>query len=238
MGMIGGVDSPVRPSSGSLDSYANDTSIITPSKLKARAKAPISPFRANPIGREYLRSPISAPVFMDDAQALSTEKNELGYKPEESGGLDRIKRPAGKPTHANARSKSSSNVSMPETATTNSHKGEGVRPELRARFEEAATSPCADQPKYALGMASSVVFKMPSELDSNGEPTFVAAAYSRHLGGGEPPKPSNPGPVAMVSDRSPDAVMERRRRRHMHSLLTSGRGKAFNRQILPDSLSE
>jgi hypothetical protein len=238
MDTVGGVDSSGRQHRGSLDSFDDDNSITTLSKLKARAKAPMSPFRANPNGREYLKSPIMAPAFMDDVDTKSIQQTSMRREVVESKGPNWSQKPAGKPTHANARSKPSATASGPETASTNGHKGEGVRPELRTRFEEAATSPCAEQPKYALGMASSVVFKMPKEVDHNGEPSFVAAAYSRHLGGGEPPKPSNPSPVAMVSDRSPDAVMERRRRRHMHGLLTSGRGKAFNRQILPDSLSE
>jgi hypothetical protein len=155
-----------------------------------------------------------------------------------SGGSAGNTRPAGKPTRDSPNARDTP-WGCRGPATTSGHRGEGVRPELRARYADVATAPCAEHPKYALGMESSVVFSAPLAVDANGEPAFVAAAYPRHLGGGEPPKPSNPGPVAMVSDRSPDALMERRRRRHLHGLLTRGpSGKAFNRRILSGSLSE
>lgn len=66
---------------------------------------------------------------------------------------------------------------------------------------------------YALGQQSSVVFSNPPD----GSP-FTKQSYSKHLSG-EPQNLANPGVVALLSDRAPESVVERRRRRNLHRLL-------------------
>lgn len=110
-----------------------------------------------------------------------------------------------------------------------------------------------DEPTYALGMRSSVSFTSPiKNSSSKGSssnkrnpdgtqtfevPPFQPQAYAKHLGV-EPNSLANPGPMYIASDRAPEVVAERRRRRHMHGLLLKERSKPFNRKILPGSLSE
>jgi hypothetical protein len=108
---------------------------------------------------------------------------------------------------------------------------QGVREEVLPAFFAASRSPIEMNGKYALGMKSSDGFvHSPSSAMSASTAVFIPQAYSRHLGT-ELKSLAYPGPVAMVSDRAPDAVVERRRRRFTHRLLMSDRAKAFNRTV-------
>ena len=126
----------------------------------------------------------------------------------------------------------------------------GMRAEHRADFAACATRPEPLAAKYALGMQSSVSF---SFVDADGEPSssssssaggaavaLVPQAYAKHLGV-EPQVAFNSGPVALVSDRAPEAVVERRRRRNLHKLLVGSSAvetQPFNRRCPEGSLSQ
>jgi hypothetical protein len=112
----------------------------------------------------------------------------------------------------------------------NGHVPSGVRSALLPEFHASLYETGPNQAKYALGMQSSVVF-------SAVEPGAVAQAYPKHLGE-EPKLLAVSGAVAMVTDRAPESVLERRRRRHLHRNLLSGRDQPFSRRMLVDSLSE
>jgi len=127
-----------------------------------------------------------------------------------------------------------------------------LREEHHGAYHASAKEHGDHQPTYALGLASSVAFQrpLPEHLHENStggslgaadlEHRHVPQAYAKHLGT-EPQVRHHPGAQAMVSDRAPEAVMERRRRRHLHKLLVDSAqhgGKPFNRKLLAGSLAE
>jgi len=116
----------------------------------------------------------------------------------------------------------------------------GVREGILPAFVESIQDGGVDEPKYSVGMKSSVVFsplKFKKDAPKQDALEFEAQSYNRRLGE-EPLVRGSAGPVILVTDRAPDAVVERRRRRHMHELLMNERTKPFNRKKLAGSLSE
>lgn len=121
----------------------------------------------------------------------------------------------------------------------------GLRPEVLKSFESCFDDMETMEPSYAIGHQSSVSFKMSSDTLNNGERAqpdissiFIPQAYRKHLGI-EPQNPPTTGPAIMVSDRAPDSVVERRRRRELHKhIVSSGKKIPFNRKALQGSLSD
>mmetsp|Transcript_2324 Transcript_2324/g.4972 ORF Transcript_2324/g.4972 Transcript_2324/m.4972 type:complete len:463 (+) Transcript_2324:80-1468(+) len=138
-------------------------------------------------------------------------------------------------------------ISHAPIESSNAHVGTGVRKEVLGEYQSSVMSSGEDEPTYALGMTSSVNFASPIKSSSKNTggalkgfefvPPFEPQAYAKHLGT-EPKSLINPGPMYIASDRAPEVMAERRRRRHMHGLLVKERHKPFNRRVLPGSLSE
>jgi len=115
----------------------------------------------------------------------------------------------------------------------------GLRPEVLKSFNECFDDIGTTEPSYAIGHQSSVSFHNKDTSPSESTKEFIPQAYKKHLGI-EPLNPPTSGPAIMVSDRAPDSVVERRRRRDLHKHIISlpNQKIPFNRKALQGSLSD